>query len=267
MNNELRCLAIRQPWAWAVVAGAKDVENRSWKTDYRGPVVIQASSTKAVVNGLAKKHKLRPREFSYGALIGIADLVDIVPLSEEFEANPWAWGSHCWIFRNARAFRRPIPLKGKLNLYILAPDVAKKARGEIAAAATLNHDEETRAWLEAMVRSDAAERAEAHFESYIDLGDGANAMRVARSRIANARTTDTLADLSRAQLTADDIAGALQTATMAIDAANDNARAWFVRSLIYSALADRDQAKAAELDPRFADDDDADAGVDTDDDE
>lgn len=275
-SNEIRCLAIRQPWAWAIVAGAKEVENRSWKTDYRGPVLIQASSKTADVNRLAKTHKLRPRDFVYGALIGVVDLVDIVPLSEGLEANPWAWGAHCWIFRNARAFRRSIPFKARLNLYSLTTDAAQQARTEIATATTIEPDEEARGWLEAMVRSDAADRAEALFESYIELGDGANAMRLARSRIETTRTADTLADFARAQLETDDIAGALLTANAAIDAAQTNARAWFVRSLVYSELADRatfvqrkvyfanadrDQAKASELDPHFADDDD-DTGVD-----
>ena len=27
---EWDCLSIRQPWAWAIVKGAKDVENRKW---------------------------------------------------------------------------------------------------------------------------------------------------------------------------------------------------------------------------------------------
>ncbi len=267
MSDRMRCLAVMQPWAWAIVAGAKDIENRSWKTDYRGPVVIQASSTKTVVNGLAKEHQLRPREFSYGALIGVADLVDVIPLSEKLEANPWAFGPRCWIFRNARAFQRPISLKGKLNLYVLADDVAQKARAEIASAATLTHGEEDRAWLDAIVRSDVSERAEAHLESYIDLGDGSNALRLAHSRLATARTAETLADLARAQLATGDVAGALQTATVAIDAASDNAWAWYVRSLVYDALAGRDAAKAAELDPHFADDDDADTGVSTNDEE
>lgn len=276
-NNEMRCLAIRQPWAWAIVAGAKDVENRSWKTTYRGPVVIQASSKAVAVKRLAKTHELPPAEFAYGALIGVADLVDIVPLSEELEANPWAWGPYCWIFRNARAFHRAIPFKAKLNLYCLPAAVARRARTEIATATTLARDEEARAWLDQMLRCDADARAEGLFESYLALGDGANAIRLAKSRIEAARTADTLADFARAQLETGDVAGALMTANAAIDAANTNARAWFVRSLVYDELADRaafvqrkiylahaarDEAKSSELDPRFADDDAENAGVD-----
>ncbi len=54
-KTTLRCLAIRQPFAWAIAVGAKDIENRSWSTDHRGTFVIQASSTKTAVNRVAKK--------------------------------------------------------------------------------------------------------------------------------------------------------------------------------------------------------------------
>jgi hypothetical protein len=36
-------LSIRQPWAWLIIAGHKDVENRSWTTTYRGPLLIHAA--------------------------------------------------------------------------------------------------------------------------------------------------------------------------------------------------------------------------------
>ena len=39
----MRTLSIRNPWADLVAFGVKDVENRSWKTDYRGEFLIHAS--------------------------------------------------------------------------------------------------------------------------------------------------------------------------------------------------------------------------------
>ena len=57
MTDRLKCLAIRQPWAWAVCSGAKDVENRTWMTEHRGPLAIQASAAKQDVNALVKKSK------------------------------------------------------------------------------------------------------------------------------------------------------------------------------------------------------------------
>jgi hypothetical protein len=33
----IKALTVRQPWAWATIYGGKDVENRRWRTTYRGP--------------------------------------------------------------------------------------------------------------------------------------------------------------------------------------------------------------------------------------
>lgn len=39
----MKAISIRQPWAWLIVHGAKVVENRSWATSYRGPLLIHAA--------------------------------------------------------------------------------------------------------------------------------------------------------------------------------------------------------------------------------
>lgn len=36
------CLSIRQPWAWLVVHGWKNIENRTWSTSIRGPTLVHA---------------------------------------------------------------------------------------------------------------------------------------------------------------------------------------------------------------------------------
>jgi hypothetical protein len=41
----MRAICIRQPWAHFIVKGFKDIENRSWKTNYRGPILIHAGET------------------------------------------------------------------------------------------------------------------------------------------------------------------------------------------------------------------------------
>lgn len=37
-------LSIRQPWAWLILFGGKDVENRTWRTNIRGEILIHAAS-------------------------------------------------------------------------------------------------------------------------------------------------------------------------------------------------------------------------------
>ena len=39
----LLALSIRQPWAWMILNAGKDIENRSWQTDYRGRFLIHAA--------------------------------------------------------------------------------------------------------------------------------------------------------------------------------------------------------------------------------
>jgi hypothetical protein len=42
MTTDTRGLTIRQPWAFAIAEGFKTVENRSRRTNYRGPLLIHA---------------------------------------------------------------------------------------------------------------------------------------------------------------------------------------------------------------------------------
>ena len=39
----MKALSIRQPWAWLILHGGKDIENRDWATRFRGRVLIHAS--------------------------------------------------------------------------------------------------------------------------------------------------------------------------------------------------------------------------------
>lgn len=41
----LPALSIRQPWAWLIVNGHKDIENRDWQTAFRGRFLVHASQT------------------------------------------------------------------------------------------------------------------------------------------------------------------------------------------------------------------------------
>lgn len=39
----MKALSIRQPWAWLIMHGYKDIENRSWNTKYRGKFLVHAA--------------------------------------------------------------------------------------------------------------------------------------------------------------------------------------------------------------------------------
>lgn len=41
----MKTLSVRESWAYYIVAGLKDIENRTWRTDYRGPLLVHASGS------------------------------------------------------------------------------------------------------------------------------------------------------------------------------------------------------------------------------
>ena len=41
----MKALSIRQPWAAAIVQLGKNIENRTWATRFRGPILIHAAKT------------------------------------------------------------------------------------------------------------------------------------------------------------------------------------------------------------------------------
>lgn len=40
----VKVLTVKQPWASLIVHGIKDIENRSWRTNFRGRVLIHSSA-------------------------------------------------------------------------------------------------------------------------------------------------------------------------------------------------------------------------------
>ena len=86
-TGEVRVLTVRQPWAWAIIQGGKDVENRSWPTKHRGRLLIHAGSAferdgYETVKRLATVLPPSANEFVRGAIIGVVELVDCVQDSD-----------------------------------------------------------------------------------------------------------------------------------------------------------------------------------------
>jgi hypothetical protein len=79
-------LSIRQPWAWLIVHGHKDVENRNWSTIFRGPVWVHASKgmTKWEYEVCAAMaHRIRPsiifpkfNDLPRGGIVGKVSIIE-----------------------------------------------------------------------------------------------------------------------------------------------------------------------------------------------
>ena len=102
---------MHQPWAGLLVAGIKDVENRGWKTNYRGSLLIHAG---AVTDPYDGRFPLPPKCAVQRAILGVVTLLDCVHGYTSEWAEPDQWH---WLVGNARAFRHPIPAIGRLGLW------------------------------------------------------------------------------------------------------------------------------------------------------
>jgi hypothetical protein len=115
----VKVIVIRQPWAWLIVNGFKDIENRSWAPGYRGPLLIQASARRPSKTEMEefrmyalKRGVKLPEEFDLGGIVGRAWLDDCVSKSR----SKWFHGPVGWVLSKPK--RLPfIPLKGQLGLF------------------------------------------------------------------------------------------------------------------------------------------------------
>ncbi|OGC44459.1 hypothetical protein A2V54_00360 [candidate division WWE3 bacterium RBG_19FT_COMBO_53_11] len=124
--NELLlwALSVRQPWTNLIVWGLKDIEIRTWVTNYRGLLLIHAGATLDRFGMVRFPMATIPM----GAIIGSVKLVDIV----RFTRRTWKeWGDrhldigrfptdrelYGWILEDPRPFAKPIPYKGLQKLF------------------------------------------------------------------------------------------------------------------------------------------------------
>lgn len=217
---------------------------------------------KTLVNHFTKSDPTLPKlPFAFGALIGVADLVDVVPLSQDLETNPWAWGPFCWRFTRALMFVEPIPAKGKLNHYTLPQDVAARVQSQIDGAFTHRRTPEENAWIDAITRQDSLEeRVLGLYDSYVHLQDHESAFRLGDQLIAAKGTAEGYIFRANARLLGPnpDPANALVDVNQAIGMDPDDARGYLVRSRAYETLAAIDRDKTVKLDPGLGEEEDED---------
>lgn len=114
----MKVLTVKQPFAWLIVAGYKDIENRTWQTSYRGTILIHASAKpdRDMMQDLGpfcKDARIPVPAIVNGAIIGQVDLVDCVTDDE----SEWFEGPIGWVLDNPILFDDPIPTKGALGLW------------------------------------------------------------------------------------------------------------------------------------------------------
>jgi hypothetical protein len=124
----MKALSIKQPWAQLIIMGAKDVENRSRRTSFRGRFAVHVSlkranyedvDIEAFPRNLREPVKLAwERNAFAGRVIGTVELIDCIRDSNSIWAIDDYWH---WVLRDPRPYSHSRPAKGQLGLWEWTP--------------------------------------------------------------------------------------------------------------------------------------------------
>ena len=132
----MKALSIRQPWAWLIVNGYKDLENRDWRIWYKGKVLIHAAKTctrREYGEAVAFAQPLLPPGVSIpplellprGGIVGMVEIVDCVHQS----SSPWFVGPYAAVLAHPKTLEL-IPLMGQLGFFDVPRPISTHAAKE-----------------------------------------------------------------------------------------------------------------------------------------
>ena len=126
-----KALSLKQPWAWLMCAGYKDIENRQWhlpanftlpqrihvhagnKVDDEGAIWLWENKERLGIQGCMLQWTEICNTWKRGALIGEMDIVGQLTHSD----NKWFFGKYGFLTANPKLYDEPIPCKGKLGFF------------------------------------------------------------------------------------------------------------------------------------------------------
>jgi hypothetical protein len=140
----MKVLTVLQPLAWAIVAGHKQVENRTWSTPHRGLLLIHAGKSRALLRAYRGRKHLDDQgtialpdlsALPLGCIVGAVRLVDCLTARQAAHRRlAFVAGPLCWHLTDAVAFASPIPVRGQLGLWRLPAVLEEAVQGQLAAS-------------------------------------------------------------------------------------------------------------------------------------
>lgn len=124
----MKAITIKQPWATLIAEGYKEYEFRTWKTKYRGDILIHAG--KGIDKRAMERFKNLNLEYPVGQIIAKAAITDCIYVDEEFAQklfkkdpvvyrgliNKGDWDGYGFKLENVEKIK-PIEVNGKLSLW------------------------------------------------------------------------------------------------------------------------------------------------------
>jgi len=101
----MKALSIKEPYASMIYSGMKTIETRTWRTNYRGKLLLCASK--------------KPHTNLSGNAFAIAEIIDCKPMTVEDEEKACCEiypGAYSWVLDNVQKIK-PFPVKGQLSFF------------------------------------------------------------------------------------------------------------------------------------------------------
>ena len=121
----MKVLTVKEPWASLIVNGYKEYEFRSWKTNYRGKILIHAGS--GIDKEAMKKFAGLNLTFPSKKILAEVEIVDCLFLDDELNKkiiseNNIAYGNkkregYAWMLDNIKKINYEKEINGKLGLW------------------------------------------------------------------------------------------------------------------------------------------------------
>lgn len=150
----MKALSLTQPWATLIACGAKRIETRSWRTDFRGRIAIHTAKGLGSVGGKRGLYALcaeapfanafadafaatreeafdAARELPLGAIVALATIKDVKLIDMklrawvmsqnvtpfEYNFGDYTSGRYAWFLEDVVPLPEPVYCKGALGLW------------------------------------------------------------------------------------------------------------------------------------------------------
>ena len=121
----MKVITLKQPWATLIAEGIKKYEFRSWKTNYRGKILIHASVT--IDKQDMKRFEHLNLTYPIGKIVAEVELVDCLELDDKLNKeiiaeNNITYGKktrtgYAWKLSNVKKIESNKVVKGQLGLW------------------------------------------------------------------------------------------------------------------------------------------------------
>lgn len=115
----MRLLTVCQPYASLIALGHKPIENRRWRTPYRGQVAIHAGKSRDWMSAAPAYQQHGIASYPFGVVLAVARLADCVTVSNlphHLLGNEHADGPYCFVLVDVQPLRTPLPWVGARGL-------------------------------------------------------------------------------------------------------------------------------------------------------